>query len=96
MYKQKRLKTSISEKFTPQGTGRVVAHEMGHNMGMIHDKEPQHVKRGCYDESNKVNIMGGGFDKWSICSKDDFNALYEDVLTGKILLPKAMTIVSLY
>lgn len=52
------------------GMGEIVAHEMGHSLGMKHDS--QHVGSGC----EGTGIMSGVTTQWSRCSKADFLAHY--------------------
>ena len=57
---------------------QVVAHEMGHNMGMTHDFTYPHKTKGC----NGIMDYGESEDKWSECSKSDFIAQYEAKTLG--------------
>ena len=54
-----------------------VAHEMGHNLGMMHDHDHD-VAKGC----DKQGIMsyGDNSNKWSTCSRDDFTTHYRTVM----------------
>ena len=55
---------------TATGLGEIVAHEMGHSLGMKHDS--QHTGTGC----EGTGIMSGVTTQWSTCSKADFLAHY--------------------
>ena len=59
---------------------QVVAHEMGHNMGMQHDFAGVHG--GENGPCNKKGIMSYGTfpNVWSTCSRADFLALYNQIL----------------
>ncbi|CAB4054923.1 unnamed protein product [Lepeophtheirus salmonis] len=64
---------SINEwRTTEAETAKVVAHEMGHNMGMSHDFDKVHSGNKC------TGIMDYGKtpDTWSSCSQDDFKNHY--------------------
>ena len=52
-----------------------MAHEIGHNLGLRHDFDVVHQGKGC-DASNHIMSYGQSKDKWSLCSKADFESHY--------------------
>lgn len=60
--------------YTPSITAGVLAHEIGHNIGMQHDHYAPHQDAGC----DKTGIMSYGDHpmQWSACSRADFEAQY--------------------
>ncbi|KAK0403268.1 hypothetical protein QR680_016824 [Steinernema hermaphroditum] len=53
------------------GRSLVLAHEMGHNMGMVHDGVQNQCSRSCCLMSA---VNGAGKTTWSTCSVREFNA----------------------
>ena len=78
------LNSGINEKrYNVLSTSALVAHEMGHSMGMSHDHDPIHG--GDNGPCNGQGIMSYGShpNVWSTCSRNDFLALYNEIVTEK-------------
>ena len=60
-------------------SAEVVAHEMGHNMGMLHDFDEQNG--GSNGPCNGQGLMSYGNtpQEWSTCSKANYLARYNQV-----------------
>ena len=70
---------------------KVVAHEMGHNMGMLHDFDSEHGGSNGPCDGTGIMSYGSAPNVWSTCSKNDFLALYNEMsafwcLDSKLLL----------
>ena len=69
----------------------IIAHEIGHNLGMYHDfdtKPYNHLGRGC----NGHGFLSYGRHplEWSACSRDDFITHYRFVTQGHPKIPAAI------
>jgi hypothetical protein len=74
-------KTSINE-WRPQSVsfGGLLAHEIGHNLGMAHDFDDKHGgDSSACNQDNHIMSYGSSKYKWSTCSKADFEARYLQV-----------------
>ena len=56
--------------------GFVMAHEIGHNLGMFHDFDKQHGGGGNPCDNSGFMSYGPKVFKWSECSVKDFTAKY--------------------
>jgi len=66
-------------------TSEVVAHEMGHNMGMLHDFDEEHGGDNGACDGTGIMSYGSAPNVWSTCSKNDFNALYNSIIGSNSL-----------
>ena len=70
--------SSMNEKMSNAvGTAMLVAHEIGHNLGMSHDFDSQHGgDNGPCDCKGIMSYCNNAPQKWSTCSRNDFKAHY--------------------
>ena len=85
--------SKVYETFLILNIFQVVAHEMGHNMGMLHDFDEDHGGSNGPCDGTGIMSYGSAPNVWSTCSRADFLALYNQIiassswnwcLTGKI------------
>jgi len=70
-----KYKSSINEwRNTHAEAGQLVAHEVGHNVGMDHDFDSHHAAAGC--DGTGIMSYGSPPAQWSTCSKSDLQAHY--------------------
>jgi len=67
---------------TVLGTSEVVAHEMGHNLGMLHDFDDEHGGSGGPCDGTGIMSYGSFPNEWSTCSKNDFLAHYNEIVAS--------------
>ena len=58
---------------------KVVAHEIGHNMGMMHDFDDSHGGQNGACNGQGFMSYGSAPQQWSDCSRNDFIAHYNNV-----------------
>ena len=69
------VKSSINEwRETHAEAGHLIAHELGHNLGMDHDFTDAHAAAGC--DNTGVMSYGEAVYQWSTCSASDLQAHY--------------------
>ena len=58
---------------------------MGHNMGMLHDFDEVHGGSGGPCDGTGIMSYGSAPNVWSTCSKNDFLALYNQIIASSSL-----------
>ena len=54
-----------------------MAHEIGHNLGMLHDFDALHGgQNNPCNSKNNIMSYGSSMQTWSLCSKKDFQSYY--------------------
>jgi len=73
-----KYKESINEwRPTSVAYGGLLAHEIGHNLGFYHDFDDHHGgESSSCNTNNHIMSYGSSKEKWSTCSKADFEARY--------------------
>jgi len=73
---------NINEYYTHNNsdvnTARTFVHELGHNVGMLHDFDDVHGGFGSSCNNQGLMSYGDFPDKWSTCSNKDFKKWYND------------------
>ena len=64
---------------------QIVAHEMGHNMGMLHDFDSRHGGQGGPCDKTGFMSYGTAPNVWSTCSRADFLAHYNEIIASNQL-----------
>ena len=59
---------------SPAETSWLIAHEIGHSLGMVHDFSESHAAAGC--DTTGWMSYDVRQQQWSVCSRNDFNAHY--------------------
>ena len=59
---------------------QLLAHEIGHNLGMLHDFDVEHAGKGC--DGQGFMSYGTHPNEWSNCSVSDFNAHYQSLISS--------------
>ena len=57
---------------------------MGHNMGMLHDFDEDHGGSNGPCDGTGIMSYGSAPNVWSTCSKNDFLALYNQVISSSL------------
>jgi len=71
---------NINEYYTDDdsdlNTARTFVHELGHNVGMLHDFDPVHGGKGGPCDNQGLMSYDNVPDRWSTCSNNDFKKWY--------------------
>ena len=60
----------------------IAAHEMGHNMGMLHNFSEEHGGENGPCDGTGIMSYGSAPNVWSTCSRADFLALYNQIMAS--------------
>ena len=58
---------------------------MGHNMGMLHDFDDEHGGSNGPCDGTGIMSYGSAPNVWSTCSRNDFLALYNEIVISNSL-----------